>query len=443
MAGYLFIMVSGEKLLEANKDKLTAYGTSKVYDRNGNLMGELSIQKSDPVKIDDVPDLLKAAFIATEDRRFNEHNGVDIWSIGRAAVKDIMARSMVEGGSTITQQLAKNIFLTRDKTFFRKATEVSIALALERNHTKDEILEMYLNRINFGGPYYGIKAASQRYFGKSNLNDLKLWEMATLAAMPKGPSKYNPLKNPELSKERRAVVLNLMRDQGYISAQEAEKAKKVDYKYKPPATQQKYTAFIDYVMDEAEQKWGLTADDLNIGGYQIYTTMDANAQQAMEAEFNNPANFEKGADDAIIQGSMVIINQHTGGIVALMGGREYERGGFNRAIDSRRQPGSALKPIAVYAPALETGNYTKNSRLSNRKQCFGNYCPNNLHGYSETVSMQEAIQRSENIPAVWLLNQIGVKTGYNFVQNIGIKATEDDKNLSLALGGNEQGDQYV
>lgn len=439
LAGYLFIMVSGEKLLEENQDKLTAYGTSKVYDRSGTLMGELSIQKSDPVEYEDIPKLLVDAFVATEDKRFWEHSGVDIWSIGRAAVKDIMARSMVEGGSTITQQLAKNIFLTRDKTFFRKATEVSIALALERNHTKEDIIEMYLNRINFGGPYYGIKAASERYFGKSDLNELKLWEIATLAAMPKGPSKYNPLKNPELSKERRAVVLTLMEQQGYITAKEAEEAKKVDYAYEPPVKQQKYTAFIDYVMEEAEEKWGLTEDDLNIGGYQIYTTMDAGAQQALEAEFNNPDNFEKGVGDAIIQGSMVIMNQHTGGIVAMAGGRDYQRGGFNRATDSRRQPGSALKPIAVYAPALETGDYNKDSRLSNQKQCFGSYCPNNLHGYSDTVSMQDAIQNSENIPAVWLLNKIGISKGLEFVQKLGIQAGEEDKNLSLALGGMSTG----
>lgn len=440
LAGYLFILISGEKLLEQNQDKLTAYGTSKVYDRNGTLMGELSLQKSDPVKYEDIPEKLIQAFIATEDKRFMEHNGVDMWSIGRAAVKDIMARSMVEGGSTITQQLAKNIFLTRDKTFFRKATEMSIALALERQHSKQEIIEMYLNRINFGGPYYGIKAASERYFGKSDLNKLDLWEMATLAAMPKGPSRYNPLKNPDLSKERRAVVLTLMEQQGYITAEEAAEAKKVDYAYTPPERQQKYTAFIDYVMEEAEEKWGLTEDDVNIGGYQIYTTMDVNAQTAMEEEFNNPANFEESPDDVQVEGSMVIINQETGGIVAMVGGREYTRGGFSRATDSRRQPGSALKPIVSYAPALESGKFTKDSRLSNKKQCFGsNYCPNNLHGYSETIGMPEAIQRSENIPAVWLLNQIGVKTGFDFAQSLGIKMSEGDANLSLALGGMDTG----
>lgn len=440
LAGYLFILISGEKLLDQNRDKLSAYGTSKVYDRNGTLMGELSLQKSEPVDYEDIPEKLVQAFIATEDRRFMEHNGVDMWSIGRAAVKDIMARSMVEGGSTITQQLAKNIFLTRDKTFFRKATEMSIALALERQHTKEEIMGMYLNRINFGGPYYGIKAASERYFGQSDLNKLELWQMATLAAMPKGPSRYNPLKNPELSKERRAVVLTLMEQQGYITAEEAAKAKKVDYTYTPPERQQKYTAFIDYVMEEAEETLGLTEDDVNIGGYQIYTTMDVNAQKAMEEEFNNAANFEESPDDVPVEGSMVIINQETGGLVAMVGGREYTRGGFSRATDSRRQPGSSLKPIVSYAPALESGKFTKDSRLSNKKQCFGNnYCPNNLHGYSETIGMPEAIQRSENIPAVWLLNEIGVKTGFDFAQSLGIKMTEGDANLSLALGGMNTG----
>ncbi|PQP90706.1 penicillin-binding protein, partial [Paenibacillus sp. AR247] len=225
--------------------------------------------------------------------RFYEHSGVDLWSIGRAAVKDVIARSKVEGGSTITQQLAKNIFLTRDKTFFRKATEVSIAMALERNKTKDEIITMYLNRIPFGGQIYGIKEASKYYFGKSNLNDLKVWEMATLAAMPKGPSKYNPVRNPDLSMQRRAVVLNLMAQEGYITQEEADAAKKVEYTYKPPKKQQQYQNFMDYVMNEAEEVTGLSEDDLNIGGYKIYTTMDANAQKVLEKEFADESNFEK------------------------------------------------------------------------------------------------------------------------------------------------------
>ncbi|WP_042207000.1 transglycosylase domain-containing protein [Paenibacillus durus] len=439
LGGYLFITIDGEKLLNANKDKLTVNETTKIYDRNANLIGELALEKSEPVDSKQIPDIIKDAFIATEDKRFKEHSGVDLWSIGRAAVKDVVARSMVEGGSTITQQLAKNIFLTRDKTFFRKATEMSIAMALERQYTKDEIITLYLNRINFGGTIYGIKAASEHYFGVSELNKLKVWQIATLAAMPKGPSRYNPLRNPELSKERRAVVLQLMYEQGYITQEEMNEAKVINYNYKPPTKKQKYQAFIDYAIDEAEDKFGLTEDDLNIGGYKIYTTMDKDAQQTVENAFADGDNFEKSVDDEPVQGSMVIINQENGSIVALLGGRNYEKKGYSRISNSRRSPGSSIKPIVSYAPAIESGQFAMNSQISNAKQCFGDYCPTNLHGYSSSISMTEALTKSENIPAVWLLNEIGVGTGFNFAKKMGIGLQDDDRNLSLALGGMSKG----
>ncbi|KQY94093.1 penicillin-binding protein [Paenibacillus sp. Root52] len=439
LGGYLFIMVSGQKLLDANMDKTTINETSKVYDRNGQLMGELSIKKLEPVDSDAIPKLLKEAFVATEDKRFYEHQGVDIWSIGRAAVKDVMARSMVEGGSTLTQQLAKNMFLSRDKTFFRKATEVSIAMALERKYTKDEILTMYLNRIFFGHQRYGIQAASEFYFGVKKLDELELWQIATLAAMPKGPSAYNPLSNPNDSKARRAVVLQLMYEQGYISKAEMDKAKAVDYDYTPPEKEKKYQPFIDYVLREAERVTGKTEDDLNIGGYKIYTTMDAQAQTAMEKAFADDSLFEESKDDQKVQGSMVIMNHENGSLVALLGGRDYQTKGYSRVTQSRRQPGSAFKPIVSYAPALETGDYNANSALSNAKQCFGNYCPNNLHGYSSTISMTDAITKSENIPAVWLLDKIGVNAGINFAKSVGIQMADEDKNLAIALGGLSKG----
>ncbi|MBT2284059.1 PBP1A family penicillin-binding protein [Paenibacillus polymyxa] len=439
LGGYLFIMVSGENLLKANKDKTTINETSKVYDRNGQLMGELSIQKLDPVKEDDIPELVKQAFVATEDKRFYDHQGVDIWSIGRAAVKDVMARSMVEGGSTLTQQLAKNMFLSRDKTFFRKATEVSIAMALERKYTKDEILTMYLNRIFFGHQRYGIKAASEFYFGVTDLKRLKLWQIATLAAMPKGPSAYNPVSNPNDSKARRGVVLQLMYEQGYITKAEMDEAKEINYNYKRPEKDRKYQGFIDYVLREAERVTGKTEDDLNIGGYKIYTTMDAQAQTAMETAFTDDSLFEASKDDQQVQGSMVIMNHENGSLVALLGGRDYQTKGYSRVTQSRRQPGSAFKPIVSYAPALESGNYSANSSLSNAKQCFGNYCPGNLHGYSSTISMTDAITKSENIPAVWLLDKIGVNTGINFAKSVGIQLTDEDKNLAIALGGLSKG----
>lgn len=439
IVGYLFITVNGEKLLDANKDKLQVNAPTQVFDRSGKLMGELSLETSDPVDSSEIPKLLKNAFVATEDRRFYEHSGVDFWSIGRAAVKDVVARSMVEGGSTITQQLAKNIFLSRDKTFFRKATEMSIAMALERQYTKDEILTMYLNRIPFGGTTYGIKAASEKYFGISDLNKLDIWQIATLAAMPKGPSKYNPLRNPEASTERRAVVLELMYEQGFITAEQRDHAKAVVYDYQPPASKQSYPAFIDYVMDEAEDVAPqLTEDELVRGGYKIYTTMDVTAQKAVEQAFADDDNFEKSKDDQPVQAAMMIMNHDNGSIVALLGGRDYERKGFSR-INSRRQPGSSLKPVVVYAPALESGQFTMDSELNNEKQCFNDYCPSNLHGYSKTMGMTEAITKSENIPAVWLLNQIGVKTGISYAKKMGITLDSSDNNLAIALGGLTKG----
>ena len=436
LAGYLFIMVNGEKILAANKDKVEIKAPTVIYDRNGVQIGEVKIKRGEAVEADQIPKLLQDAFVATEDKRFFEHSGVDLRSIGRAAVRDIVARSAVEGGSTITQQLAKNIFLSSDKTFFRKATEVSIALALERQYKKPEILAMYLNRIPFGGQYYGIKAASQRYFGKSNLNDLKLWEMATLAAMPKAPTRYNPIANPDKSKERRAVVLQLMYEQGYITDAERAAAAKVDYTYKPPETKEShYQAFIDYVLQEAEDATALSEDDLNRGGYKIYTTMDGKAQQALEEAFKDDSLFEESPDKQPVQASMTITNNQNGSIIAILGARNYHKGDFNRAANSRRQPGSAFKPIASYAPALDSGKFTVDTPLSNEKQSFGGYSPKNLHGYSQTVSMRDALAESINIPAVWVLNQIGVDTGYNFAKSLGIPLTDNDHNLSIALGG--------
>lgn len=434
IAGYMYITVSGEKILAENQDKLFIYETSKVYDRTGKLMGELSVNRSEPVEEEDIPELVQDAFKATEDRRFDEHNGIDLWAIGRAAVKDIMARSLVEGGSTITQQLAKNMFLDFDKTFFRKATEMSIAMALERHNTKDEILTMYLNRIFFGQKSYGIKAASQRYFGKSDLNELELWEIATLAAIPKGPSIYNPVSNPEQSKQRRAVVLELMYQEGYITAAERDQAKAVDYTYVAPDKSGSYQAFMDYVVKEAEDKFGLTEDQLNRGGYKIYTTMDIQAQKAVEKAFANDDFFEKSVDDQQVQASIVIQNHENGSLIALLGGRDYERKGFSR-VTSRRQPGSTFKPIVSYAPALESGKFKPNSLISNEKQCFGDYCPKNLHGYSKTIDMTTALTKSENIPSVWLLNEVGVGAGLKMASDMGITMDKDDRNLAIALGG--------
>ncbi|GMK42322.1 penicillin-binding protein 1F [Paenibacillus sp. CCS19] len=443
--GYLFIILNGERILAANQDKLILPEASIVYDKDKNEIASLYKPNDARENIDlgEVPELLRNAFIATEDQRFYQHSGIDYFSLGRAVVKDIVARSKVEGGSTITQQLAKNIFLTADKTFFRKATEASIAMALENNMTKDEILEMYLNRIPFGKGTSGIKQASEYYFGVEP-KDLKLWQMATLAGIPKAPTRLNPINDPEASQARRQVVLKLMYDQGYITEAEKNEAGAVVYDASSmmdeKANPQLYPAFVDYVIEEAVEVSGISEEELRVGGYKIYTTLNPTAQQVVEKEFADDDNFEKSEDDIKVQGSMIIMDHRNGEIQAIAGGRDYQKKTWNR-VNKARQPGSSFKPISSYGPALESGEFTPNSTLRDDKQCFGDYCPSdsNKVKYIGAVSMKQAIKESRNLPAVWLLNEIGVSKGVEFAKRLGFELTSDDRNLAIALGGLTKG----
>lgn len=439
IAGYLVILLNGERILTEQKDKFDMAESSILKDADGKEVLRFGPENREYITYDKIPKLLVQAVIATEDKRFYEHQGVDFWSIGRALVKDVVQRSAVEGGSTITQQLAKNLFLSADKTFFRKATEASIAVALETKRSKDEIMELYLNRIYYGKGAYGVQAASKYYFNKP-VDKLDLWQIATLAGIPKAPSTYNPISNPEKSKERRGVVLQLMYEQGIITAQEKEKAAAEEYKPPVRNTNSEFLAYKDYVIEEAMKLTKLSEDELLRGGYIITTTMNQKAQRAMASVFADDKMFEEDGPDQKQQASMVIVDQSNGGIVAMVGGRDYIQKGFNRAV-APRQPGSSFKPIAVYAPAIESGNWSPYSTLRDDKQCFGKYCPSD-HGrnkYVGPISMMDAVKRSVNLPAVWLLDQIGMKTGYNFAKSLGIPLTDEDKNLAIALGGLTKG----
>lgn len=454
MGTYFFFVVNGTKLLLDNQDQFGMAQASIVYDSEGKEVSKLFVENREVVTLDQVPKLLQDAFIATEDRRFWEHQGVDVWSIGRALYKDILHRSAVEGGSTITQQLAKNIFFAvPEKTLFRKAKEASIALALERRYSKEQILEMYLNRIYFGSngngqSAWGIKSAVKMYFGKelgsSKPEDqLTLAEIATLAGLPKSPNGYSPFRNPERSKERRGTVLYLMAEQGLITEEQRKQAAEEELKLNSkPASRGTYAAYIDYVEDEALRLHNITPEELRMNGYRIYTALDTKAQQTMEQAFANDALFQKQTSGQTQkqEAGMVILDQKTGGIVAMAGGRDYSAKGFNRAT-AKRQPGSSFKPVVVYAPALETGNWHPYSKLEDKKQCYGNYCPENYnYRYQNEVDMFQAIRDSLNQPAVWLLNQIGVDRGMSFAEKLGIELDKSkDRNLAIALGGLTQG----
>lgn len=441
LIGYMVIIYNGQRIFDANKDKMDMMEASIIYDANDQEMRVLAQENRELVDKNEIPKKVAYAFIATEDRRFEQHGGVDFWAIGRAIAKDIVARSAVEGGSTITQQLAKNMFLNSDKTFFRKGTEMSIALALEENMDKDDILTLYLNRIYFGKGAYGIKAASKKYFGKSDLNQLETWEIATLAAIPKAPSAYSPLNNPEKSKERRNVVLKLMFDQGYITEEEKNKSQAMEY-VAPAGQNDEFQAFTDYVINEAADKFKLEEEVIRRGGYKIYTTINVAAQRSMDQAFNNAKLFQKDGPEQKMQGGMVILDNKDGGIVAISGGRDYANKGLNRAL-AQRQPGSSFKPLIVYAPAMELqgDKYNPYTLLTDEQKSYGNYSPRNYDGvYKGQVTMFEAVRKSINAPAVWLLNEIGVKNATNFVDKMGIKLdSKQDNNLAIALGGLTKG----
>lgn len=435
--GYLLIILNGERVLTENANKLNLGEASIIYDANENEISRLydPNENREIAEFSEIPEQLLNAIVATEDQRFYEHSGIDFFAIGRAVVKDVVARSAVEGASTITQQLAKNVFLTADKTFFRKATEASIAVALEHQMSKQQILTMYLNRIFFGKRVHGVKEAAKYYFD-TDLDKLELWQIATIAAMPKAPNRYNPINHPEDSMNRRAVVLKLMYDQGYITAEEMEKAKAVVYeipKNHEERNTDKYPAFVDYVIEEAMEVTNLSEEELRIGGYRIYTSLNQQAQNALDTQFNDDDNFENSKDDQQVQGAMVIIDHRDGTIQALSGGRDYVKKGLNR-VEVPRQPGSAFKPIISYGPALESGKYFPWTVLANDKRCYGNYCPTDKWG-ATPVTMQQAIKDSRNLASVWMLNQIGLREGFAFASKLGFDLDEQDRNLTAALGG--------
>jgi penicillin-binding protein 2A len=434
LVGYMVIIFLGDYGID--EKKLVFPSATKLVDESGNEISKMYREDREIVAITDIPKHVQQAFIAVEDARFYEHSGIDIKAIGRAVYKDILARAKVEGGSTITQQLAKNVFLTNDKSFLRKTKELTIALSLENKYTKDQILEMYLNHIYFGHGAYGIQSASKTYFNK-NIWDLTVDEAATLAALPKAPNTYSPIKNPDKARDRRNVVLSLMQKNGYLTAEDT-----VRYQGKTIATQPKqlqkepaYATYTDMIIKEAEEKYNLSYDELLEGGYTIVVPLNTKAQKVAYAEFQDANNFP--GKDKNAQGAFVLMDSKTGGIRAAIGGRDYENRGLNR-VYVKRQPGSTMKPPLVYAPALETGEYTPYSLLKNERMAFDDYKPHNYDNrYSPDITMYDAIKSSANIPAVWLLNEVGIKESKTYLEkmNMGI----EDNGLSIALGGLSEG----
>ncbi|WP_144554795.1 transglycosylase domain-containing protein [Bacillus sp. X1(2014)] len=411
------------------------------YDVNDDVASKVSSNKNEGVSIKQVPDSMKNAIIAIEDRRFYQHSGVDLIGTSRALIRDLKARGMVEGGSTITQQLTKNTLLTSQKTLNRKMEEVFLALQIEREYSKPEILQMYLNQIYFGNGAWGIKMAASKYFAKE-VNDLTISESALLAGLIKAPSALNPYEHMEKATERRNLVLIQMKKQGYISDSQYEKAihEKVILNDKGgDPFRGKFPYYVDQVLEEAITLYGLSQDELLTGGYKIFTELEPEMQTAMEETYQIESLFQEGKD-TLVQSGGVLLDPKTGGIKAIVGGRgKHTFRGYNRASQLKAQPGSSFKPLAVYTPALEEG-WKMTDLLKDEPMTFGSYQPSNYDNqYAGQVPMYEAVKESKNVSAVWLLNELGIEKGLDSIKRFGISLDKNDRNLSLALGGLHKG----
>ncbi|MCH7322688.1 PBP1A family penicillin-binding protein [Solibacillus sp. MA9] len=414
-----------------------------IYDQNGDIASKISNSNIEGVSIEEIPKEVIQAVISTEDQRFYKHNGVNYIGIIRAFFQNLISGEVVAGGSTITQQLAKNVFLTHERTFTRKIKELILTKKIERTYTKDEILERYLNQIYFGEGAWGIQRAAQTYFGK-DVSELSLSESTILAGLIKAPSVLSPIKNLDKAVERRNIVLTLMKNEGYIDQSDVEKAKKqtivleskkVDDKYKG-----KYPYYVDHIIEEAIQKYDLTENEVLSGGLHFYTELNPTIQNATEEVYGNGNMFPESQSDQLIQSGGIFINPSTGGINALVGGRgEHTFRGFNHATQLIRQPGSTMKPLAVYTPALEQG-YDTFDLLEDNPLNIDGYQPTNYDKqYRGQVTMYDAVVNSYNVPAVWLLNKMGLDYGINAVERFGIPLNEEDHGLGLALGGMSKG----
>lgn len=407
--------------------------TSIIYDGQSDMVTRLhGVQDRTWVSISELQPSTVYAFISAEDARFFEHEGVDIIRIAGAIVADIKAGSYVQGASTISQQLIKLSHLTSEKTISRKAEEAALAYEMERQYSKEDILEMYLNYVYFGGGYYGIEAAAKGYFGV-HASDLTLDQSAMLAGILKSPSGYAPHINYAASINRRNNILRLMRDYGYITDDEKKQASAGRPTILHDKREEYSGYYTDAVTKSAAALMGITVDELIRGGYSIYSAMDSDIQHYCEEMFKNGELFP--AEDS--EAAIVVLEPSTGMVVAMVGGRSYTGGiSFNRATDIRRQPGSVIKPVIAYAPAFEYLNYTAADMILDEETTFADYTPSNYgNKYYGWVTVREAVTKSLNVPAVKTLSAVGVYRAKDFAKRCGIEFDDKNDSLALALGG--------
>ena len=450
----------------STEETFRASQTSVVYDVNGK---EISVVKGEKdsyyLTYDNIPEGVKAAIVSIEDKKFYTHRGVDFKAIVRAAVAMIRNQKITQGGSTITQQLARTVFLSNEKTWERKVEEMFIAAGLEKRYSKEQILEFYLNNINFANGYYGIEAAARGYFSKG-VNELDLADQALLCGIPNNPTIYDPVVNPENAVSRRDRILKQMYDDGKILWDTYEeqtqktltlkRPKRKKYDYVETYTyycatralmEQNGFVFRDEFADQADQEAYEAAYDemyadcqksLFTGGYRIYTSIDLNIQQELQDAIDNGlSDFTDTTDEGVykLQSSGVCIDNETGHVTAIVGGRSQDFNGhtLNRAYQSFRQPGSSIKPLIVYTPQLERG-YTPDSIVKDEKFEGG---PSNSNGrYSGNITLRYAVEQSKNTIAWKLFDELTPAVGLQYLKEMNFaKLDKRDEVPAVALGG--------
>lgn len=413
---------------------------SKILDKNGDLVTEVGPVNREYVNYKDIPKVLEDAVLATEDYRFYQHHGIDPIRLGGAILANFQHGFGAEGGSTITQQVVKNAFLTQQKTLKRKIQEAWLAYQLEQKYTKHQIFEMYVNKVYVSENSYGLATAAKIYYGKP-LNKLTLAEAAQLAGMPQSPNNYNPFTHPDLAEKRRNIVLSLMNEHGFITKKQMEDAEKIHVKddvlkeSQRKVDEKPYDSYVDEVIDEVKAK---TDFDINTDGLTIYTTLDPNAQKYVYKLLNTNDIIQY--PDQKFQAGVTLLDTKTGEIRAIGGGRNQQvKYGFNYAIDGYRQPGSTIKPILDYGPAIEYLNWGTYHMIDDKPvtyssgQKFGNWDQQ----YMGPMTIRTALQLSRNSPAVQTLQQVGLDKAKQFANNLGIPLK--DIYESYAIGGLSKG----
>ena len=424
---------------------------TKVFDENDELVTEFHVERRIFTPLAQIPKALKDAIIATEDTRFYSHYGVDPMGVARAIYQNFRHGRIVEGGSTITQQLAKVLFLTPDKSLDRKLKEAVLAVELERRYTKDRLLEMYLNQIYFGHGAFGVEAAARTYFGKP-VSDLTLAESALLAGLPKAPSTYSPFDRAEAAKRRRSTVLARMVEVGFAKGEETRRAAATDLQLVPPERRRTTGQYyLEYVQQILEQQYG--ADLVFKGGLQVYTTLSPTMQlraeqtlrEGLRALETRRAKAAEKAGAAPVterpEGALLTIDPQTGYIKAMVGGYDFFKSEFNRAVQARRQPGSAFKPF-VYIAALEAG-FTPASVVEDSPVEYAvgpkgkPWKPDNYdRKFRGPVTFQQALEESINVAAVKVQERVGIRRTLDVARRLGVESPLSE-NLSLALGSSD------